>query len=377
LKTGPQSYSFIPLFHATTITTKIQATRLRKCPELPSPKPVRFATAAYSAFSHTEQAVHILSQRSKARRKLPGFYHPQSAVTVRECKLVGQETRARETAKSPAEHPSRARAPLPKITGQRRVRNDSVLHPLKGDTAQLRAPNRPSCFASKASCFEGSHQLHCPCLDVLQHLKVLLVVRGPKLNTGVEVRPQQCRAQGPDACPAPAGHTIADTGQAAVGLLGHPATLLAQVQPATKFLKEKLVRCLFSMSNSLVLSSSMGSRNLDWFHKLLLRCCLCGSLCSRNSHFLGCLLSLLGHILARLEATVSVQIGPQDAPSCSTPSQADGSTTPQLYEILRPCSNFLNGITTPSWSEWPSGMLQWPGKGDGMLGASCREAGGE
>ncbi|KAK4832875.1 hypothetical protein QYF61_025971 [Mycteria americana] len=69
------------------------------------------------------------------------------------------------------------------------------------------------------------HQLHCPSLDVLQHLNVLLVVRGPKWNTAFE---------GDDHFPSPAGHTISDTSQDGVGLLGHLGTLLAHVQLAVK-----------------------------------------------------------------------------------------------------------------------------------------------
>ncbi|KAK4819534.1 hypothetical protein QYF61_006027 [Mycteria americana] len=76
------------------------------------------------------------------------------------------------------------------------------------------------------------HQLRCPSLDTLQHLNVPLVVRGPKLNTVFEVRPHQCRVQGHDHFPSPAGHTIFDTSQDAVDLLGHLGTLLAHIQPA-------------------------------------------------------------------------------------------------------------------------------------------------
>ncbi|KAK4832249.1 hypothetical protein QYF61_021601 [Mycteria americana] len=76
------------------------------------------------------------------------------------------------------------------------------------------------------------HQLCCPSLDTLQHLHVFLVVRGPKLNTAFEVRPHQCRVQGHDHFPSPAGHTIFDTSQDAIGLLGHLGTLLAHIQPA-------------------------------------------------------------------------------------------------------------------------------------------------
>ncbi|KAK4829471.1 hypothetical protein QYF61_004761 [Mycteria americana] len=76
------------------------------------------------------------------------------------------------------------------------------------------------------------HQLRCPSLDSLQHLNVSLVVRGPKLNTGFEVRPHQCRVQGHNHFPSPAGHAIFDTGQDAIGLLGRLGTLLAHIQAA-------------------------------------------------------------------------------------------------------------------------------------------------
>ncbi|KAK4825250.1 hypothetical protein QYF61_025649 [Mycteria americana] len=76
------------------------------------------------------------------------------------------------------------------------------------------------------------HQLRCPSLDTLQHLNVPLVVGGPKLNTVFEVRPHQCRVQGHDHFPSPAGHTIPDTSQDAIGFLGHLGTLLAHIQAA-------------------------------------------------------------------------------------------------------------------------------------------------
>ncbi|KAK4811398.1 hypothetical protein QYF61_003397 [Mycteria americana] len=75
-------------------------------------------------------------------------------------------------------------------------------------------------------------QLRCPSLDTLQPLNVSLVVRGPTLNTAFEVRPHQCRVQGHGHCPSPAGHTIPDTSQDAIGLLGRLGTLLAPIQAA-------------------------------------------------------------------------------------------------------------------------------------------------
>ncbi|KAK4812373.1 hypothetical protein QYF61_018823 [Mycteria americana] len=76
------------------------------------------------------------------------------------------------------------------------------------------------------------HQLRCPSLYTLQPLNVSLVVGGPKLNTVFEVRPHQCRVQGHDHCPSPAGHAIFDTSQDAIGFLGHLGTLLAHIQAA-------------------------------------------------------------------------------------------------------------------------------------------------
>jgi len=46
---------------------------------------------------------------------------------------------------------------------------------------------------------------------MLQHLNVLPVVRGPNLKTVLQVRPHQCRVQGHDYPPTPAGYTIPDT----------------------------------------------------------------------------------------------------------------------------------------------------------------------
>ncbi|KAK4808596.1 hypothetical protein QYF61_009899 [Mycteria americana] len=76
------------------------------------------------------------------------------------------------------------------------------------------------------------HQLRCPSLHTLQHLNVPLVVGGPKLNTVFEVRPHQCRVQGHNHFPTPAGHTIFDTSQDAIGFLGRLGTLLAHIQAA-------------------------------------------------------------------------------------------------------------------------------------------------
>ncbi|KAK4811102.1 hypothetical protein QYF61_016388 [Mycteria americana] len=76
------------------------------------------------------------------------------------------------------------------------------------------------------------HQLRCPSLDTLQHLNVPLVVGGPNQNTVFKVRHHQCRVQGHNHFPSPAGHAIFDTSQDAIGFLGRLGTLLAHIQAA-------------------------------------------------------------------------------------------------------------------------------------------------
>ncbi|RMB91832.1 hypothetical protein DUI87_31760 [Hirundo rustica rustica] len=77
---------------------------------------------------------------------------------------------------------------------------------------------------------QAPHQPRCPPLDALKHLNILPKLRGPELDTILKVWPHQCRVQGKNDLPAPAGHTVPDTGQDAIGLLGHLGTLLAHVQ---------------------------------------------------------------------------------------------------------------------------------------------------
>ncbi|XP_053940070.1 uncharacterized protein LOC128854090 [Cuculus canorus] len=64
-------------------------------------------------------------------------------------------------------------------------------------------------------------QLCCTSLDTLQSLNVLLAAKGPELNTGFEVQPHQCRVQGQNHLPGPAGHASSDPSQDSTDLLGH------------------------------------------------------------------------------------------------------------------------------------------------------------
>ncbi|RMC13238.1 hypothetical protein DUI87_10772 [Hirundo rustica rustica] len=94
---------------------------------------------------------------------------------------------------------------------------------------QAKQPPLPQSFLT-GFVFQAPHQSRCPPLDALKRLNVLPKLRGPELDTPLKVWPHQCRVQGKNDLPAPSGHTIPDTGQDAIGPLGHLGTLLAHVQ---------------------------------------------------------------------------------------------------------------------------------------------------
>ncbi|KAK4814520.1 hypothetical protein QYF61_021621 [Mycteria americana] len=57
-------------------------------------------------------------------------------------------------------------------------------------------------------------------------------IEGPNTEHSIRGAASPVPSTGDDHCPTPAGHTIADTSQDAVGLLGHLGTLLAHIQAA-------------------------------------------------------------------------------------------------------------------------------------------------
>ncbi|KAK4833084.1 hypothetical protein QYF61_027750 [Mycteria americana] len=91
----------------------------------------------------------------------------------------------------------------------------------------LRARARSRCLASGKSCLVGGGQAKFPNIQSKPPLAQLEAI-----SSLFEVQPHQCRVQGDDHFPSPAGHTIPDTSQDAIGLPGHLGTLLAHIQPA-------------------------------------------------------------------------------------------------------------------------------------------------
>ena len=85
------------------------------------------------------------------------------------------------------------------------------------------------------TCAPDLSQFQCPSLDMLQGLKFFLLVKSPKLNTVLEVQPHQSWVQWDNHLPAPAGCTISDTGQNAIGFLAawHTAGLCSSERQPT------------------------------------------------------------------------------------------------------------------------------------------------
>ena len=71
---------------------------------------------------------------------------------------------------------------------------------------------------------QSSDHLCGPPLDPLQQF--FLVLRATDLDTGLQKRPHNGRAEGDNPLPLPAGHPSSDAAQDAVGLRGRKCTLL-------------------------------------------------------------------------------------------------------------------------------------------------------
>ena len=65
---------------------------------------------------------------------------------------------------------------------------------------------------------------HGPPLDMLQQVLGYPIVRAPHVNTLLQVRPHQCRAEGQDHLPRSAGHASFDAAQDTIGLQEHVAS---------------------------------------------------------------------------------------------------------------------------------------------------------
>ena len=68
---------------------------------------------------------------------------------------------------------------------------------------------------------------------MLKQVHISPVLRTLHLGTELQVRTHQCRVEGQDHLPQPAGHTSFDASQDTFGFLGCEGTLLAHVQLPT------------------------------------------------------------------------------------------------------------------------------------------------
>jgi len=63
--------------------------------------------------------------------------------------------------------------------------------PLSASLLQTKQPQLPQLLLIRLV-LQTPPQSRCPSLDTLQHLNVLLLVRGTKMNTVLQMRPHQC-----------------------------------------------------------------------------------------------------------------------------------------------------------------------------------------
>ncbi|KAF4792982.1 hypothetical protein TURU_115952 [Turdus rufiventris] len=117
-----------------------------------------------------------------------------------------------------------------------------------GGCSQVKQPQLPQIFPTSDSAYAPDlPQLHCLSLDSLQRLNVFVAVRGPKLEIRFEassvLNTGECPVL-PCHCPGPAGHTILDPNQAAIGLLGHLAHVQLLLTSTPRFFSTRQVSSL-------------------------------------------------------------------------------------------------------------------------------------
>ncbi|KAK4828313.1 hypothetical protein QYF61_025325 [Mycteria americana] len=190
------------------------------------------------------------------------------------------------------------------------------------------------------------HQLRCPSLDTLQPLNVSLVVGGPKLNTVFEVQPRQCQAQGDNHFPSPAGHTISDTSQDAIGLCGHLDTLLAHTPPAIDQQPRSFSARQLSSHSSPSLTQHLALLNLT---QLVLAhpSSLSRSLCRA---FLPSSRSTLPHNLVSSANLLRVHLIPSPRSLIKILNRTGPDTEPWGTPLVTGCQLDLTPFTTTLWA---------------------------
>ncbi|KAJ7428285.1 integral membrane protein dgcr2 idd [Willisornis vidua] len=93
---------------------------------------------------------------------------------------------------------------------------------------------------------QSLHHPCCPSLDTLQHFNILPELPRMGHNTQGAASPKPVQEK--NHFPGPAGCTIPDTDQDAIGLLGHLCALLAHVQPAVNQ-NSQLPLCLTALQS--------------------------------------------------------------------------------------------------------------------------------
>jgi len=115
------------------------------------------------------------------------------------------------------------------LTGPLQVLEGCNKVSLQPSLLQAEQPQLPQPFF-KAELLQTSNHFSGPPLDPLQQVHSFPVLRAPELDTELQVRSHQSRAEGQNPLPCPAGHPSLDAAQDMVGLLGCECTLPGHVE---------------------------------------------------------------------------------------------------------------------------------------------------
>jgi len=169
--TPPFLLNHVPKCHIYTFFETLQGWGLHHCPGQPSP--MSDHSFSKHIVPNIQSKPHLMQLEAIASHPIAGY--------------LGEETNPHLT--------------TPSFQGV--VESNKV--PRQPPLLQTEQPQLPQPLLIRLV-LQTPHQPRCPSLDTLQPLNVLLVVRGPELNTALKAQPHQCWVQGHHHLPAAAGH---------------------------------------------------------------------------------------------------------------------------------------------------------------------------
>ena len=169
--TPPCLLNPVPKGHIHTVFEPLQGWGLHHCPRQPGSRPDH--SFSEEVFPNLQSEPPLMQLEAIASRPIAGYWGEETnpCLTTPSCQGVVESEKV---------------SPQPPLL-------------------QTEQPQLPQLLLIRLV-LQTPHQPRCPSLDTLQPLNVLLVVRGPELNTALKAQPHQCWVQGHHHLPAAAGH---------------------------------------------------------------------------------------------------------------------------------------------------------------------------